>query len=134
MNTLNIEFSQRGNVMKYRKMFISWLVGLVLFIQFFNIQAQDIPAELIHYPDFVFFNGQVLTADADQDFTIAQAVAVRGNRIFAVVPANVLADWQDLIPASLILMVVQSRPGLSITMATIRYLQGIFSRTANGVA
>ncbi len=47
--------------------------------------AQDqIPSELIHYPEFVFFNGQVLTADADRDFTIAQAVAVRGNRILAV--------------------------------------------------
>lgn len=47
--------------------------------------AQDqIPSELIHYPEFVFFNGQILTADADRDFTIAQAVAVRGNRILAV--------------------------------------------------
>ena len=43
-----------------------------------------IPAELVHYPDFVFYNGQVLTADADQDFTIAEAVAIRGNRIFSV--------------------------------------------------
>ncbi|NIN35096.1 MAG: hypothetical protein GTO60_08435, partial [Gammaproteobacteria bacterium] len=39
---------------------------------------------MIHYPDFVFYNGQVLTADADRDFTIAEAVAVRGNRILAV--------------------------------------------------
>jgi predicted amidohydrolase YtcJ len=47
--------------------------------------AQNVPEELIHYPDFVFFNGQVLTADADNsDFTIAEAVAVRGNKIFAV--------------------------------------------------
>ncbi len=46
--------------------------------------AQDVPTELIHYPDFVFFNGPVLTADADEDFTVAEAVAVRGNRIFAV--------------------------------------------------
>ena len=46
--------------------------------------AQNVPTELIHYPDFVFFNGPVLTADADEDFTVAEAVAVRGNRIFAV--------------------------------------------------
>lgn len=46
--------------------------------------AQSVPAELIHFPDFVFFNGQVLTADADRDFTVAQGVAVRGNRILAV--------------------------------------------------
>ncbi len=49
-----------------------------------SAQSTDVPAELIHYPDFVFYNGQALTADADQDFTIAEAVAVRGNRIFAV--------------------------------------------------
>lgn len=51
-----------------------------------NAQAQgnNVPAELLHYPDFIFFNGQVLTADADADFTIAEAVAVRGNRILAV--------------------------------------------------
>lgn len=49
------------------------------------LQAQtNIPEELIHYPEFVFHNGQVLTADADKDFTVAQAVAVRGNRILAV--------------------------------------------------
>lgn len=47
-------------------------------------QNANVPAELIHYPEFVFFNGHVLTADADQDFTVAEAVAVRGNRIFAV--------------------------------------------------
>jgi len=47
-------------------------------------QVSDIPAELIHYPDFVFFNGHVLTADADRDFTISEAAAVRGNKVFAV--------------------------------------------------
>ena len=47
-------------------------------------QNAGAPAELIHYPDFVFHNGQVLTADADRDFTVAEAVAVRGNRIFKV--------------------------------------------------
>jgi predicted amidohydrolase YtcJ len=49
-----------------------------------SAQGNTIPPELIHYPDFVFYNGQVLTADDDRDFTIAEAVAVRGNRIFAV--------------------------------------------------
>jgi len=47
-------------------------------------QTTSIPHELIHYPEFIFFNGQVLTADDDVDFTIAEAVAVRGNRIFKV--------------------------------------------------
>jgi predicted amidohydrolase YtcJ len=49
-----------------------------------NSQTTSIPQELIYYPEFVFFNGQVLTADRDADFTIAEAVAVRGNRIFKV--------------------------------------------------
>ena len=49
------------------------------------IQAQNggVPAELIHYPDFIFHNGQVLTADADRDFTIAEAVAVGHGEIAA---------------------------------------------------
>lgn len=50
----------------------------------FSLAQNEIPSELIHYPDFVFYNGQVLTADADRDFTIAEAVAVRGNRILTV--------------------------------------------------
>jgi len=49
-----------------------------------SVAQNDIPVELIHYPDFVFYNGHVLTADADRDFAVAEAVAVRGNRIFAV--------------------------------------------------
>jgi predicted amidohydrolase YtcJ len=47
-------------------------------------QSGGIPAELVHYPEFVLVNGKVLTADADRDFSVAEAVAVRGNRIFAV--------------------------------------------------
>jgi len=46
--------------------------------------GQELPAELIRYADFVFFGGQVLTADADKDFTVAEAVAVRDNTILAV--------------------------------------------------
>ncbi len=46
--------------------------------------AQNVPPELIHYPEFVFYNGQVLTADDDQNFTVAEALAVRGSRVFAL--------------------------------------------------
>ena len=46
--------------------------------------AQAVPDELIRYADIVFTNGQVLTADADRDFGVAQAVAVRDARILAV--------------------------------------------------
>lgn len=47
-------------------------------------QTINVPPELVHYPEFVFVNGRVLTADADKDFTEAEAVAVRNNRILAV--------------------------------------------------
>ena len=62
---------------------------LALSVMFFSNGgiAQDIselPPNLVQYADFIFTNGQILTADADEDFTIAEAVAVRGNRIIAV--------------------------------------------------
>ncbi len=47
--------------------------------------AQQVPAELIRYPQTVFFNGPVLTLDTDQgDFTVAQALAIRDGKILAV--------------------------------------------------
>jgi predicted amidohydrolase YtcJ len=60
--------------------------SLLILFNIGNVHSQSsaAPAELIHYPDFVFYNGQVLTADSDVDFTIAEAVAVRGNQIFKV--------------------------------------------------
>ncbi|NNE38970.1 MAG: hypothetical protein HKN08_11745, partial [Gammaproteobacteria bacterium] len=67
---------------------IKQMVYITTAIVFFHAglvySQSNIPQELIHYPEFIFYNGQVLTADADQDFTVAQAVAVRGNRIFKV--------------------------------------------------
>jgi predicted amidohydrolase YtcJ len=65
----------------FTKNVMTLLIGLIVVA---NAYAQNIPEELIHYPDYVFYNGQVLTADADENFTVAQAVAVRGNRIFKV--------------------------------------------------
>lgn len=47
-------------------------------------QSQDIPPELIRYADIVLYGGNVLTADRDRDFTIAEAVAIRDERILAV--------------------------------------------------
>lgn len=46
--------------------------------------ADSVPNELIRYADVVLYDGQVLTADRDTDFTIAEAVAVRDARILAV--------------------------------------------------
>ena len=61
---------------------------LVRFLLFFPVtamaQAQQVPDELLHYADIVFYNGEVLTADADREFTVAEAAAVRGAEILAV--------------------------------------------------
>ena len=66
--------------------FTIFTTSLLMLFNSGNVHSQStgVPTELIHYPDFVFYNGQVLTADSDEDFTIAEAVAVRGNRIFKV--------------------------------------------------
>jgi predicted amidohydrolase YtcJ len=47
-------------------------------------RGQDLPDEIIRYADIILVNGQVLTADADRAFSVAQAVAVRDDRILAV--------------------------------------------------
>src|SRR4051812_11473217 len=41
--------------------------------------AQNLPPELLHYADTVFYNGKVVTADAQ--FTMAKAVAVREGKV-----------------------------------------------------
>ena len=80
-------FQTLSFIHKFRCSVIS-LLGTFFIGQLFVISAfaqiDNLPEELINYADFVFTNGQVLTADADKDFTIAEAVAVRGNRILAV--------------------------------------------------
>lgn len=48
------------------------------------LAQEGLPPELINYADLVLFNGHVLTADADRNFTVAEAVAVRDNTILAV--------------------------------------------------
>jgi predicted amidohydrolase YtcJ len=48
-------------------------------------QAQDLPPEVAHYADIVFYNGSVLTMDQDQPpFTVTEALAVRDGKILAV--------------------------------------------------
>jgi len=76
-----------GSSNMYRNMrFILVSVLLLPALLYAAIAASQsaVPEELIDYPDFVFYGGQVLTADADKDFAIAEAVAVRGNRIFKI--------------------------------------------------
>lgn len=57
---------------------------LLIFIVPVTAQAQQVPDELLHYADIVFYNGEVLTADADREFTVAEAAAVRDDKILAV--------------------------------------------------
>src|SRR5262247_2512366 len=44
--------------------------------------AAQVPAELLAYPNLVIVNGKVLTVD--QQFTVAEAVAMRDGKILAV--------------------------------------------------
>ena len=74
----NVNRPQRSNHL--------WCVlSVLLLISCSNAVAQGaVPSELIRYADVVFYNGQVLTADADKNFTVAEAVAVRDEKILAV--------------------------------------------------
>jgi predicted amidohydrolase YtcJ len=64
----------------------SWFApaALVALIAAPAFAQEGLPPELIDYADLVLFNGQVLTADADRNFTVAEAVAVRDNTILTV--------------------------------------------------
>ena len=44
--------------------------------------AQSPPAELVSYPNLIFYNGQIITADDDE--TIVRAVAMRDGKFLAV--------------------------------------------------
>ncbi len=60
-------------------------VLLLSFHGFVALGQVTVPEELVSYPEVVFYNGVVLTVDTDEgEFTIAQAVAVRDSRIFAL--------------------------------------------------
>ncbi|MBI1955568.1 MAG: amidohydrolase family protein [Acidobacteria bacterium] len=61
-----------------------FLCALLLFIvtEPQPIRSQDIPPEVIAYPETIVFNGKILTVD--NQFSIAQALAIRGDQILAV--------------------------------------------------
>ena len=46
-----------------------------------HARAQNLPPELVRYADMILYNGHVLTAD--QNYTDAQALAVRDGMIVA---------------------------------------------------
>lgn len=57
----------------------------IFIVVFSNVAgAVTPPPEVLDYADMVLYNGQVLTADADRNFTVARAVAVRDGRILKV--------------------------------------------------
>ncbi len=60
-------------------LFPAWLVSILLAIP---AAAQNPPPEILHYADTIFYNGKVLTVD--ENFTVAEAVAVRDGKILAV--------------------------------------------------
>ena len=64
-----------------------WTIGVLLVVCScaWIAQAQDLPPEVAHYADIVFYNGSVLTMDRDQPpFTVTEALAVRDGKILAV--------------------------------------------------
>jgi predicted amidohydrolase YtcJ len=75
-----------------RGLFLPLGLTLQLMVMPVSAQYENLPEGLIQYASYVFINGQVLTADSDDDFTVEEAVAVRGNRILAVgASAEILA-------------------------------------------
>ena len=44
--------------------------------------SQDVPPEVIVYPQIILYNGKILTVD--RNFSVAQAIAIRDERILAV--------------------------------------------------
>lgn len=65
------------------RLVLSFLMQLVLGTTLCVLaQQSSIPSELISYPDAIFYNGKILTAD--DNFTIAEAVAIRDGKFLAV--------------------------------------------------
>ncbi|MBI4483105.1 MAG: amidohydrolase family protein [Acidobacteria bacterium] len=61
------------------------LVVLMIGMLLLPVWAQQLPEEMIGYPDTILHNGIVLTMDRDDaNFTVAQAVAIRKAEIIAV--------------------------------------------------
>lgn len=89
---------------EYRKSFNSFVkvLGLAATVGFLSAAAHAAPSP---YAETVILNGQVLTADSDdpQAMTIAEAVAIRGDRIMAVGSNDeirkLVADWTEVIDA-----------------------------------
>lgn len=59
-------------------------IGLAISLSSRSVKAQDLPPEVAHYADMVFYNGSVLTMDRDKaPFTVTRALALREGKILA---------------------------------------------------
>ena len=50
------------------------------------ISLEDLPPEVLAYPELILFNGKILTVD--EQFSTQEALAVRGERILALGNSN----------------------------------------------
>lgn len=67
--------------MRMNRLFLLSLLSMLCVCTLQAQNVQDLPAEVIAYADIVFYNGMILTAD--EQFTIAEAVAIRDGKILA---------------------------------------------------
>jgi predicted amidohydrolase YtcJ len=72
--------------MRTRVRFGTFALAAVVVGRAAALQAQSLPPEVVNYADAVLFNGKVLTVD--EKFTIAEAIAVRDDKILAVGPTQ----------------------------------------------
>ncbi len=65
-----------------RNVIASLVFAILAFLFSVPASAQNIPPEVLAYPELILYNGSVITVD--EKFSIAQAIALRGNKIFKV--------------------------------------------------
>ncbi len=65
-----------------RNVFASFVFAILAALFSVPASAQNIPPEVLAYPELILYNGSVITVD--EKFSIAQAIAIRGNKVFKV--------------------------------------------------
>ena len=90
-----------GAISRIRAVIVVALVGLLAT----SFMVVDANAEKAPYAETVIVNGKVITADSDdpEDVTMAEAIAIQGDRIMAVGSneeiKKLVADWTEVIDA-----------------------------------
>lgn len=67
-----------GAVRCFRLLLVAWLYLVLAPVS----RSQNLPSEVLAYPETILYHGKILTVD--ESFSTAEAVAVRGDRILAV--------------------------------------------------